>query len=466
MARVQETPLNIREHKLLCATWHCIWVMFLFVRDKYCQIVTNILRKNEEVDASALPCTSLDDDTVPLRKSLQYWKSVPLQRVNMIYSYPSNLVTRFVIFGSFFSSLVVYGAWRNLRLPAIARKLLVTDLRHRLKFIRQSVGMSSVLNESFPKISQFLYSLESANDTELLEMHDFLCKERLNQPLTWFFEQAHCRYRTNVSDPLTYEASLSLTCLFYRDGLTGLERYTMLYQKWRYTNLMSALFVTLFATVERCIDLNASKLVSIKDLRQFDYRGNEFAFDTIMKRSFMRFYPSGMDRRTLWYKDCMLFSVAYNCCNDLILFDWPPDKMERTIWMLEFGKHHVTERAYRMLQRSVGKPGLDLTVFKATTLLAFSISGLFRFHGRNDNFFEHTSDLTTSSHLYGYLPSVTVQDLLDLGLLRKVRKNVFKMDDIPGIPTKFKCVPIGDKLLLTRCSENTSFGANTSQQVI
>lgn len=466
MARVRETPLNIYEHKFQCTIWHCIWMMFLVIRDKYCQIVTNAFRRDEEDDLSTLPCTSSDCDHVPVRKSLEYWKSVPLQRVNMIYSYPSNIVTRFVIFGSFFSSLVVYGAWRNLRLPATARKLLLTDLRHRLKFIRQSVAASSILHENFPRISQFLYSLESASDTELLEMHDFMCKERLEQPLTWFFEQAHCRYRTNVSDPLTYEASLSLTCLFYRDGLTGLERYTMLYRKWRYTNLMSALFVTLFATVERCIDLNASKLVSIKDLREFDYRGTEFAFDTIMKRSFMRFYPSGMDRKSLWFKDCMLFSVAYNCCNDLILFDWPQEKMERTIWMLEVGKHHVSERTYGMLQRSVGKPGLDLTLFKATTLLAFSISGLFCFHGRNENFYNHTSDPTTKSHLYGYLPSVTVQDLLDLGLLRKIKKNVFRMDDIPGISTRFKCVPVGDKLLLTHCNENTSFCANTSQQVI
>lgn len=464
--RVQETVLNIHDYKFLCQISHMIWILLLFVRDKYCQIVTHLTGGSEDDDLFILPCLSFEDDVFPTIKGFKYWQNLPLQRVNLPCAYPNGLATWVVILGSFYSSFVSYGARRVLKLSCSTRQVLCNDLRFRLRFIRQSVTTATVIKENFPKVVQFLFSLESASNDELLKMLDFLCNERLQQPITWFLEQAHCRYRTNVSDPLTYEASLSLMGLFYRDGLTGLQRYTLLYRKWRYTNLMSGLFVVLYATVERCIDLDASRVTPGTKSKRFDYSGSEHVFNAMMNRSFKMFYPKGVDRKSLWYKDSMLFAIAFNCCNDIIHFDWPPDKLERAIWMLEVGKHHISKHVYEILCRSAGKPGLDLTMFKASTLLAFSISGLICFHGHNSNLFKFTNDKFSYVHLYGYLPKLKVQDLMYLGLIRTSKSNIHELGEIPGVSGYFKGVPVGDKILLASCRMSTSFYACPSQQVI
>lgn len=462
-----EISVNVLNYKRIVQFWFIVGKIILNIFD--CVRVVRLKVFPKDIPETPTVAISVDDPQSNCllqldRNRLQYWKLLPLQRTNVPYIYPRKVVHPIIALMAYYAAIADYGSKRILQFDKNERNVLLNGLRPRLTFFRQEASSVPVLAESFPHVLQFLYDMEMSDDEDLWNMLEHIFRERISQPSFWFVQFSHCRLIKSTCHQKSYEASTSLVALSYRDGLSFNEKVEMRMRNSLYRSIMDCLIILSYAIIEKCIDLEPSAECLESSLERKKSANVENLLHAAINRSFMRFYPPGLSQDTQWYYDCLSYEIALNCCNDIIPSDWSAHQMERSIWLFEKGKHFVSKWAYDVLRKSSGKPCLDLTMFKASTLLSFSISGLINFHGRNESLYKLAGDERANIQLFGYLPKVSVQDLVDLKIISKIKEGYFEVLQFPACKDKFCIVPVGDQLLLSKSKTSKPFRASLAQK--
>lgn len=221
-------------------------------------------------------------------------------------------------------------------------------------------------------------------------------------------------------------------------------------------------FIFLFQMTEKFIPLDySSKTVSplpkgsIQTFMGCLWEASEYQFLSLM-----------VHRGSLLAMNVLFFDITYNLYNEPVDFCWSSKAVERIKWILDSGKSVLKKSLYDELKSQDASGYIDLTTYRASDLMALSISGLVCFTGLNDGVYRLTGDRNAPFRIHGNLPVVRIRDLVILGLVASKSYEVFLMGHFPGLDYSVKAVSGKNRTFLLRTGQNTygkSFIADESQ---
>lgn len=336
------------------------------------------------------------------------------------------------------------------------------------KIAVQSIIEATDKSEKYTKLLQsirpFLNDIVKASPASLVDLLSYLAQDMLARPRHWYIEFLHSELRSSNIGRVQIERNMGTLSLFFKEG-AGLDA---LFVKKDWSGDMyainSVLTLLMYASIERC---SVKKYIQLEAATHKQKGGTEVFLQGDMEFKFFRFVSLSSTKCDSLFRDKMMWDVTVNLCNEYIALAWKDETLERAMWVLQHGKQSLKRNMYLTLKTQKSNLKLDLTVFKGLDLLALSIAGIINVKAREGALFQITGDCDAEIQINGHVPKVTVDDLLQLGICKKISEGVYEMLPIPGFGTNklFKAVAVGDRLLLVQSGVSKQFKGKVSQTI-
>lgn len=395
-----------------------------------------------------------------VRDKLQKWNRQPsYQPDSFSFSYESRLsrnqmAMTFAMFDGYFIHMA---------------KLVLRDQNqaHTAAMIRKAAGsvikrasQSKKFSKVFQRLVQFMHDLERSPTENVTRFLQGLAREKLRSDKLWTLKFTQGQIFCQSTPRNVYEGSIAIHDLFLREG-AGLDTYFN-DGIWRKPNraFNGAMTLVLVFAWQKCTPSPSCGLVEDEEggVEQILQLGQDVQFIPFLS------YISVRDPYI--FKTLLLLDITRNRCNEFVKSNWSEECLERVVWALQNGMSHMDRDMYDALRVNEGKHRLDLTCFSPLALLTFSVSGFFRFIGRNDGAYKVSASPEAALELHGSLPAPTIGDLFRLNLLDSPRPNKYRLKRIPGTNKKFKAVQVGGSIKFVESIERQIFSAEPSQNVV
>lgn len=329
-----------------------------------------------------------------------------------------------------------------------------------VKKIKQRARKSVKFQFLFRELIHFLEDIENSRSSSITTFVRMLACEMRDRPATWYLDFIHSRCRAAETPPHVYETALATLALFFREG-AGFEAYA-LRGGWQNPDRLQLGLLTLlmYCTVEQCIATTPNE-INVTEFSGVD----RILVSRESNHKFQRFISLTTTKSDKLFKDKMMWDITLNCCNEFIESSWSPEALERTVWGLQHCRETMYKEVYHQLEDLNGKRNLGLTHLSPLILMTFSVSGMIHFHGTNDCVYVASGDPNAKVRLHGNLPLPTVQDLISLDIIRRVRNAMFEVKPLPGSEKKFKGVKIGDRIKFIESRTSEPFSAKLTHAV-
>lgn len=305
----------------------------------------------------------------------------------------------------------------------------------------------------FKTLRTFLNDMEQGKVENMARLVQILCDDMLARQPAWWLMLEHSLLRAENAPDNVYEASLATLSMFQQHG-AHLHAGGLTHIRASPNRIHNAL-LTLFMIcgVEHCADSFCG------EINVTEYSGTERIFTSDWTSDFTTTASHNVSPSSPAFKDCVFWDVMENGCCELVESTWSVSRLRRAMWALQHGRRFVKRSDYDKIMILFDKQdkSVDLSGFDSRMLLALSIGGFARFHANGgDAIFRMVEDDSARHVLHGRLPRVSVQDLIDLHVLRDQGKQTYVMH-LDCIDVKYKADLAGDGVSFTKHTSNKSF---------
>lgn len=313
----------------------------------------------------------------------------------------------------------------------------------------------------FKKITKWLEHTEKGKVEDMIQMIHFISEDIASRPSIWLLEFEHRLLRCGNVETTVYETSLAIMSLFFSFGGNidqhGLAQCRESPRKMH--DCMLSLFM--ISALERCSN------GAVGEINVTEYGEVSRSLLSNWEEDFTRCKSKNVHKNDLMFKDKVMWDVMTNHCCEYFESTWTADLMERALWNLQWGRQFVKKSDYekiasRVKENSTEKlSGMDTHVF-----LACVIGGAMRLFGEGDGAYRmlERADAPMEVRLKT-APDVSVQDLVDMKVLRVLGKNKFVINWIPGKDRAYRGVAEEECISLVPHVRNVSFNARPNQTI-
>lgn len=334
------------------------------------------------------------------------------------------------------------------------------EIRRSAKYIQLRAAESERFYFVFEELIRFLRDVERSSTVCIINFIKTLARDRLGKQNNWVMVFWHTRCRSACVPKSTFEGTMAVNALFHQRR-AGFDPY-YIDGDWKKLNRAynGAITMLMIFAFEKLAPSPSCPLV------ENVHSGVERILKLGPDFRFVSYVPILASKRLAEAKDLMMWDISRNCCNEFVESSWSPECLERVIWTLCYGMRHVNSNLYNELRAQRGRRNLDLTPLSPLALMAFSISGMIRFRGRNDGPYSMTESADANVELHGTLPMPSIQTFLDLNLVRSAKKGAYILQRLPGLDRNFKAISVGDKLKFVESVQGEMFNAELQQLVV
>lgn len=316
------------------------------------------------------------------------------------------------------------------------------------------------------RLSTFLHNILASSDEQIRELLFYLVDMARNTSIDFIVRESHGAAFLSKKDKANAEAVLAI-CSVLMSGNIHTTTFYLTRQFLKQDCLLSGMLILLNWFIVCYCGLDKNDVTKYKAM----LRSTRSCAATVCRSIFLNektFEPifSGFGGRDVHsYAQALQWDFAMNFCEDMMESDWSVEMMERAAWAHGSGKPYISKELFETLQHNIFTPKINYTFYDAKNLLALSIGGLVRFTGFDVSLYNLTANDDALFTVHGYLGKATLQDLLDLKIVRMKKGGWFQMADLPGCTSKHKGVKISDRILIVRSKENTPFRGCAEQKV-
>lgn len=313
----------------------------------------------------------------------------------------------------------------------------------------------------FRKFTKWLEHTEKAKVEDMIQMIHFISEDIYSRPAIWLLEFEHRFLRCGNVESTVYETSLAIMSLFFSYGgnidLHGLAQCRASPRKMH--DCILSLFM--ISALERC----SSGAMGEINVTEYGEIGR------ILLSNWKEDLPLNKSKNSkpgdLMFKDMVMWDVMTNHCCEYFESTWAEEKMERALWNLQWGRQFVKKSDYDKIAMRVNEGSTSkLSEMEAHVLLACVIGGAIRLFGAGDGPYRMLERVDAPMEVHvKTVPSVTVQDLVDMKVLRAVGKDKFAVNWIPGKDKAYRGVEDGGAISLVPHGRNVRFKARPGQIV-
>ena len=312
----------------------------------------------------------------------------------------------------------------------------------------------------FKSLIQFLDDIEMSDANNLAKFMKALAVKMLKAEDSIILQYSiNYMHSFSQKSQTACEKALAALSLFVREG-AGCERFLFM-GGWRNPRDTHNAGLTLLVYFSTPTVVTSSEL----DINVEEFSNIDRIFLLPKDRPFFRYASRGVPKTNKKFKAMIMYDISLNFSNEYIASSWSNEEIERAVWGLQYGLKHFDRETYEELQSMNGKHKLDLTGYDPVSLLAFSICGVVYFQGRNECAYKLTGDSHASIVISGSLPKPSIKDLVDLKLLKEVRKGRYAPELFPGRNKYVKATRVGNSLHFIESVRSVTFNA-TEEQVI
>lgn len=314
----------------------------------------------------------------------------------------------------------------------------------------------------FKSFKKFLRDVGTGKVENLSQMIRLIADNISTRRPIWWMEFEYGFIRCDSSPQNVYESALAIIGIFHRYGV-DFDSHDMVNLRKCPRRLHDAM-LTLFmvCAVQKCT------LEMKNELNITAFGGTDRVLLSNWKDDFKMTPSPKVKASEETMKDLFMWNAMLNECSEYVDGSWSINLLSRVMWALQWGRQFVERCDYDRLMTEVNQDDIntDLTDFKARVLLAFVITGVVRCRGDgNDAFFRMIEATEATCVLRGRLPSLCIQDLIDLRVLQCVGKNQY-VTDFPYSCPKFNTEIVDEQVSFSENSYNKSFYALPTQTVL
>lgn len=449
----------------ICVWWFQILELFSIILDrigsKYC-LLDEVFHEDEvnSVGERTVLARSNSISRVDSTELLLGWLEVkPIDGMPYCY-YESKLqMWRYIIQASvrtgyirFLCSLVL----RNQDISVPLNKLAKT-----FTCMKREAQKSVKFRFLFKKFIKWLEHTEKGKVEDMIQMIHYISEDIYSRPTIWLLEFEHRLLRCGNVEPTVYETSLAMMSLFFSYGGNidqhGLAQCRESPRKMH--DCMLALFM--ISALERC----SSGAIGEINVTEYGEIGRILLSN--WKEGFHLRKSKTTKPDDLMFKDRVMWDMMTNNCCEYFESTWTEEHMQRGVWNLQWGRQFVKKSDYdKIVMRVKEGSTAKLSEMDAHILLACVIGGALRLFGAGDGPYRmlERADAPMEVHVKT-LPTVTVQDLLDMRVLRACGKGKFVVNWIPGKDKTYRGVDDGGNISLVPHIRNVSFRARPNQAI-
>lgn len=333
------------------------------------------------------------------------------------------------------------------------------SVREAVQSIQGRAKKSVKFRFAFKQLVRFLTDIEHSSVSTVVSFLRLLGQDMLNRPDTWFTTYVHTYARSRTVPTLLLETTYATYSLFMREG-AGVSPYVTS-ALWREKNqsFNAAMTLLMCFAIEKCAP------GCVNEINVTEERGSERILDGIGGLSVRRVQNLSGRRTEDLFRDKMMLFVMLNQLSEYIESSWSVDRLERVFWALTDGIRFLEKSKFQELELLRERDNADLTEWDPRVLLSFSLSGMIRFVGENDYMYRLTASSEAKVEIIGRLPRLTVQDLLDLNIVKIRRTDGFTINALPGSGKLLEVARAESRLSVRETNRNTMFRANVREYI-
>lgn len=398
--------------------------------NKFGEDVTDICRKTPQTENARRLTTWIDQQLCPTSNLCQEELAIN-----------ENVAFRYLMFSCFVHSH--YNAHATTFERSSPTSESAALLRRKAMYMWRSIESSVRFKNVCHRLILFLSDLKSASDDDIRLFFAWLARKIKEEPLATTVRHCHSVSSFSQKDEYRSEAVMATTSVLLRCNahiFTYYKHKSFINQDSYLTSALQMLpwFVGYYCGFDD-YDITAFKSENpntthrISSLQHLIFEKN-FRFTPVLSS------PSGWE--SINSKAALQWDFAINSCGDLVQERWPIELMVRAAWALRVGRRFLSKELFELLQRNRTKPNINLTFYNVQQLLALSVCGLVKFTGFDGCVFQLTANKHALFSVHGYLKKPSIQELIDLKLIREINSGRFQMCVLPGFDSNHKGVKI------------------------
>lgn len=381
-----------------------------------------------------------------------------------VLSIPHDELSRYIAFASFQKAHLRVAA--ALCKEALHKDVDFSGVRSKMLDLLSTVNKHQRLKPISYRLSTFLHEIVASSDEQIRELLSHLVVMAQNVSIDFVVRECHGGTILSRKDKTNAEAVLAI-CSVLITGNIHITTFYLTLQFMKQDYFLSGMLNLLNWFMVCYCGIDEYDLSNYKGMLGY----SRSCAATVCRSVFLSektFEPVFSDfggRDVHSYAQALQWDFAINFCEEMMESDWSVEMMERAAWAHSSGKPYISKDLFETLQKNRLTPKVNYTFYNVKSLLALSVSGLIKFTGFDTCLFNLTGNDEALFIVHGYLGKPTLQDLLDLKLVRMKKGGWFQIADLPGCTSKHKGVQISDRILIVRSKENTPFRGCAEQKV-
>lgn len=323
----------------------------------------------------------------------------------------------------------------------LMNKARITCKELRLK-VEQRCEKLEVMKDLFGgDFTEILKCIETAKDDELVSFMKSLAKESVkNMSGMKWIEFEHRMLRRYIGNDVTkarengrvYLGSLTTFGLFCNYDM-DIDDCDLMHLRSSGRREHDTIFTLLYIhLVERCANQwrkerecgNEEQVKNLRDALQSEWCKTIYASINKAQKQNMPLF-SGKQQKGIELIECVMWEIMMkNECMDMVNIYWNISMLMRCVWVLKTGRKHVNiEDIERVSNKYRSSTVADIRdTFNGRALLAMVMSGLCRVYGEHDYIYRcfEFGHSVQKLNVYGKLPQVHVNDLMDLDIVKQI----------------------------------------------